>query len=78
MIIQAIALSDQLDKDVNTFAMRVREWFVPFPSSPSRSQPSRAHVALPFSNTPSPAGLYVSRHLPSISLPSHPVAFGFI
>jgi nucleolar protein 56 len=27
MIIQAIALLDQLDKDVNTFAMRVREWF---------------------------------------------------
>ena len=27
MIIQAIALSDQLDKDVNTFAMRVREWY---------------------------------------------------
>ena len=27
MIIQAIALVDQLDKDVNTFAMRVREWY---------------------------------------------------
>ncbi|KAG8997021.1 snoRNP complex protein nop56 [Tulasnella sp. 427] len=27
MIIQAIALLDQLDKDVNTFAMRVREWY---------------------------------------------------
>ncbi|KAK9475443.1 uncharacterized protein V1510DRAFT_409219 [Dipodascopsis tothii] len=26
-IIQAIALLDQLDKDVNTFAMRVREWY---------------------------------------------------
>lgn len=27
MIIQAIALLDTLDKDVNTFAMRVREWY---------------------------------------------------
>ncbi|GHJ83628.1 hypothetical protein NliqN6_0030 [Naganishia liquefaciens] len=27
MIIQAIALADQLDKDVNTFAMRIREWY---------------------------------------------------
>lgn len=29
MIIQSIALLDQLDKDLNTFAMRVREWCVP-------------------------------------------------
>jgi nucleolar protein 56 len=27
MIIQAIALVDQLDKDINTFAMRAREWY---------------------------------------------------
>ncbi len=27
MIIQAIALLDTLDKDVNTFVMRVREWY---------------------------------------------------
>lgn len=27
MIIQAVALLDQLDKDVNLFAMRVREWY---------------------------------------------------
>jgi len=27
MIIQGIALLDQLDKDVNTFAMRIREWY---------------------------------------------------
>lgn len=27
MIIQAVALLDQLDKDVNTFAMRVKEWY---------------------------------------------------
>eukprot|EP01038_Epipyxis_sp_PR26KG_P015860 gene15860-21494_t len=27
MIIQSIALLDQMDKDVNTFAMRVREWY---------------------------------------------------
>uniref|UniRef100_A0A7R9YF44 Nucleolar protein 56 n=1 Tax=Pinguiococcus pyrenoidosus TaxID=172671 RepID=A0A7R9YF44_9STRA len=27
MIIQTIALLDQLDKDINTFAMRVREWY---------------------------------------------------
>lgn len=27
MIIQAIALLDQLDKDVNTFAMRIKEWY---------------------------------------------------
>jgi nucleolar protein 56 len=26
MIIQSIGLLDQLDKDLNTFAMRVREW----------------------------------------------------
>merc|ERR1712153_288730 len=26
-IIQAIALIDQMDKDLNTFAMRVREWY---------------------------------------------------
>ena len=27
MIIQSIGLLDQLDKDLNTFAMRVREWY---------------------------------------------------
>ncbi|KAI9291764.1 Nop-domain-containing protein [Neoconidiobolus thromboides FSU 785] len=27
MIIQSIALLDQLDKDVNTFTMRIREWY---------------------------------------------------
>ncbi|XP_004345107.2 nucleolar protein 5A [Capsaspora owczarzaki ATCC 30864] len=27
MIIQAISLLDQLDKDVNTFSMRIREWY---------------------------------------------------
>jgi nucleolar protein 56 len=27
MIIQTIALVDQLDKDVNTFSMRIREWY---------------------------------------------------
>lgn len=27
MIIQAISLSDQLDKDLNTFSMRCREWY---------------------------------------------------
>lgn len=27
MIIQSIALLDQLDKDVNTFSMRLREWY---------------------------------------------------
>lgn len=27
MIVQSIALLDQLDKDLNTFAMRVREWY---------------------------------------------------
>ena len=27
MIIQAIALLDTLDKDINTFVMRVREWY---------------------------------------------------
>ena len=28
MIIQAICLLDQLDKDVNTFSMRLKEWFL--------------------------------------------------
>jgi len=27
MIIQSIALLDQIDKDINTFAMRIREWY---------------------------------------------------
>ncbi|CAG8504190.1 9588_t:CDS:2 [Ambispora gerdemannii] len=27
MIIQAIALLDQIDKDINTFSMRIREWY---------------------------------------------------
>ena len=27
MIIQAIALLDTIDKDLNTFAMRTREWY---------------------------------------------------
>lgn len=27
MVIQSIALLDQMDKDINTFAMRVREWY---------------------------------------------------
>lgn len=26
MVIQSIALLDQLDKDINTFGMRIREW----------------------------------------------------
>ena len=26
MIIQSIALLDQIDKDINTFTMRLREW----------------------------------------------------
>lgn len=27
MVIQSIALLDQLDKDINTFGMRIREWY---------------------------------------------------
>ncbi|KAF2353482.1 Nop domain [Trinorchestia longiramus] len=27
MIIQSIAINDQMDKDINTFAMRIREWY---------------------------------------------------
>jgi nucleolar protein 56 len=27
MVIQSIALLDQMDKDINTFAMRVKEWY---------------------------------------------------
>lgn len=27
MIIQAISLLDQLDKDINTFSMRIKEWY---------------------------------------------------
>ena len=27
MIVQAIALLDDLDKELNTYAMRVREWY---------------------------------------------------
>ena len=27
MVIQAIALLDTLDRDINTFVMRVREWY---------------------------------------------------
>src|SRR5205814_566535 len=27
MVIQSIAMVDQLDKDLNTFAMRVKEWY---------------------------------------------------
>merc|ERR1712168_1217830 len=27
MVIQSIALSDQLDKDINTYSMRVKEWY---------------------------------------------------
>jgi len=27
MIIQSIALLDQMDKDINTFSMRIREWY---------------------------------------------------
>lgn len=27
MIVQAIGLLDELDKEINTYAMRVREWF---------------------------------------------------
>jgi nucleolar protein 56 len=27
MVIQSIALLDQMDKDVNLFAMRIREWW---------------------------------------------------
>lgn len=27
MVIQAICLLDQLDKDLNTFSMRIREWY---------------------------------------------------
>lgn len=27
MVIQSIALLDQLDKDINLFGMRIREWY---------------------------------------------------
>ncbi len=27
MIVQAIGLLDELDKEINTYAMRVREWY---------------------------------------------------
>ena len=27
MIIQSITLLDQMDKDINTFCMRIREWY---------------------------------------------------
>lgn len=27
MVIQSIALLDQLDKDINRFGMRIREWY---------------------------------------------------
>ena len=27
MIIQAISLVDQIDKDINTFSMRIKEWY---------------------------------------------------
>lgn len=27
MIVQAIGLLDELDKEINTYAMRVKEWF---------------------------------------------------
>jgi len=27
VIIQSIALLDQMDKDMNTFGMRIREWY---------------------------------------------------
>uniref|UniRef100_A0A914R490 Uncharacterized protein n=1 Tax=Parascaris equorum TaxID=6256 RepID=A0A914R490_PAREQ len=30
MVIQSIALLDQLDKDINLFGMRIREWSAPF------------------------------------------------
>ena len=40
MIIQSIALLDTLDKDVNTFIMRVREWRAPLrPPPPTRATP---------------------------------------
>ena len=46
MVIQAIALLDTLDKDINTFVMRVREWYSwHFPSlSRSRPLPLPAYV----------------------------------
>lgn len=30
MVIQSIALLDQMDKDINLFSMRIREWYVTF------------------------------------------------
>lgn len=27
MVVQAIGLLDELDKEINTYAMRVREWY---------------------------------------------------
>lgn len=27
MVIQAVAILDQLDKDINLFGMRIREWY---------------------------------------------------
>ena len=41
MVIQAIALLDTLDKDINTFVMRVREWYSwHFPELVKASTPS--------------------------------------
>lgn len=35
MVIQSIALLDQLDKDINLFGMRIREWLVNVFNMPS-------------------------------------------
>ena len=50
MVIQAIALLDTLDKDINTFVMRVREWYSwHFPSSSRQASPHPlpALIAMP-------------------------------
>jgi nucleolar protein 56 len=62
MIIQAIALLDTLDKDVNTFVMRVREWYGwHFPELvkvvPDNYQYSRAALAIGDKSTLSEASL---------------------
>ena len=53
-IIQSIAILDTLDKDINTFAMRVKEWYGWHFPELVRTLPSRGYLRAPVLKRPRP------------------------
>lgn len=74
MIVQAIGLLDELDKEINTYAMRVKEWFgwhFPEMAKVRISSPRMLSIFLLFSVRTGTAGYGVPPPPPPILRPFH-------